>query len=115
MNILEELIRLIPYFYFIYLAILVSVLINTIYVYIYSKEKNRTRAIVIFGENFLLSSAIIAGCVINVLMVDTSKNFYDVFNITNNRLLFISIVAFSLCLINIVTIIYYKVVDKKKS
>lgn len=112
--ILNELIRLIPYFYFIYFAILGSVLINTIYVYIHSKEKNITRAILIFGENILLSFAMMAGCIINVLMLDTSKRFYEGFNKTNNILLIISMTSISLCLINLIIIICYKIVNRKK-
>lgn len=103
-----ELNRLEPYFYFIYISILLGVLINTLFIEIDSKNSIKFRACIYFLANVLLSLAMIAGCIINVLIMDTAKIIYDVFNTINNRLLYISIAAVFLCLVNIITIIYYR-------
>lgn len=104
-----------PWFYFIYIILFASILINSVLIFSVCKKQQKWKAFLLLVENIFLSLAMLAGCMLNVFLMDAlGQRAFEAFDSTNNTFLIFCFLCMFLCLIDFIVIIYHTVTQRKQ-
>lgn len=114
--IIEEVANQTPYVYCIYALILIVVVINSLMLFTSIKEMKKVKYILLTTNNFLLTIALLIGCMIHTLMLDVlgMNAYFRLQHVTNNLLILFGI-SLLLSTTNIIFIITYSILKHNKS